>query len=207
MSGPMYQASARTFTHNLKNLSAILRTAQKDAKSRGIEESVLMNARLAPDMFAFNAQVMMACDIAKGACGRLTANPPPVFTDDDTSFAALQDRIKRTLAFIRTIKASEYSGTESRDIEAENPMGVLEFSGADFLHGWALPNFYFHCAAAYNILRHNGVSLGKADWLGQVPGMTARGPIVKMFGLKSKAKPGKAPRKAVPRKKTTAKKK
>lgn len=201
MSGPMYQASARTFTHNLKNLSTILRKAQKDAKSRGIEESVLMNARLAPDMFALNAQVMLACDIAKGACGRLTGNTPPVFADDNASFAELQVRIKSTQAFIRGIKTSEYAGSESREIEAENPMGVLEFSGADFLYGWALPNFYFHCAAAYDILRHNGVPLGKADWLGQVPGMTARGPIVKMFGLKQKAKPKKTPGKKAPAKK------
>ncbi len=195
MSGLMYQASARTFTHNLKNLSAILRKAQKDARSRGIEESVLMSARLAPDMFAFNSQVMFACDIAKGACGRLTGNTPPVFADDNASFVELQVRIKSTQAFIRSIKASEYEGSEAREIEAENPMGVLEFKGADFLHGWALPNFYFHCAAAYDILRHNGVPLGKTDWLGQVPGMTARGPIVKMFGLKQKPRAKKSPRK------------
>ncbi len=197
MSALMQQASARTFTHNLKNLSAILRKAQKDAKARGIEESVLMEARLAPDMLPLKAQVMIACDIAKGGCARLTGNEAPVYADDNATFAELQERIKKTLAVIRGIKAAEYEGSDSRDIEASNPMGVLEFSGRDFLFGWALPNFYFHCATAYGILRHNGVELGKADWLGQVPGMTARGPIVKAFGLKQK----KAPKKKAPKKK------
>ncbi|MEE4192058.1 MAG: DUF1993 domain-containing protein [Halieaceae bacterium] len=207
MSALMQQASARTFTHNLKNLSAILRKAEKDAKARGIEESVLMEARLAPDMLPFKAQVMIACDIAKGGCARLTANEMPVYPDDNASFAELQDRIKKTLAFIRGIKAAEYAGSDTREVEAQNPMGVLEFSGKDFLFGWALPNFYFHCATAYGILRHNGLQIGKGDWLGQVPGMTARGPIVKAFGLKTKKKPGKKTKRAAgkPAAKTAAK--
>ncbi len=188
MSALMQQASARTFTHNLKNLSAILRKAQKDAKARGIDEAVLMEARLAPDMLPLKAQVMIACDIAKGGCGRVTGNEMPVYADDNASFAELQDRIKKTLVYMRGIKAAEYAGSDSREVEAQNPMGVLEFSGADFLFGWALPNFYFHCATAYNILRHNGLDIGKSDWLGKVPGMTARGPIVKAFGLKTKKK-------------------
>jgi hypothetical protein len=195
MSRAMHQATVRTFSHNLRNLSAILRKAEKDARARGIEEATMMDARLAPDMLPFKAQVMIACDIAKGCCGRLTGDKPPVFSDDNASFAELQERIRNTQAYLRGFKAAQFDGSESREVIAENPMGVLEFSGADFVYGWALPNFLFHCSTAYGILRHNGVVLGKADFLGQVPGMTARGPIVKMFGLKTKKKTKKKSKK------------
>jgi hypothetical protein len=196
MSRAMYQASVQTFTHNLKNLSAILKTAANDAKARGIDPTVLLNMRLAPDMLPLTSQVQIITDNARGACARLAGVASPSYADDETTFAQLQARIKATLAFIRTLKAAQFEGSESREIVMELPIGTLSFSGSDYLNGWALPNFYFHSSTAYNILRHNGVSLGKADFLGIVPGAKATGQLAKMMGLptakaktKAKAKP------------------
>jgi hypothetical protein len=193
MSSTMYQASAQTFTHNLKNLSAMLKAAAADAKARGIDPSVLLNMRLAPDMMPLISQVRIVTDNAKGACARLAGVDTPVYADDETTFAQLQARIKTTLAFIRTLKAAQFEGSESREVVMKIPIGSLAFSGIDYLNGWALPNFYFHSTTAYNILRHNGVSLGKADFLGIVPGIQATGQVAKMMGLptataKTKAK-------------------
>jgi hypothetical protein len=202
MSSTMYQASAQTFTHNLKNLSAILKAAAADAKARGIDPQVLLNMRLAPDMLSLTSQVQIVTDNAKGACARLTGVEAPVYADDETTFAQLQARIKATLAFIRTLKAAQFEGSESREVVMKIPIGSLSFSGIDYLNGYALPNFYFHSSTAYNILRHNGVSLGKADFLGIVPGVQATGQVAKMMGLPTaKAKP-KAKAKAKPKAKS-----
>jgi hypothetical protein len=190
MSRAMYQASAQTFTHNLKNLLAILKAAATDAKARGIDPQVLLNMRLAPDMLPLISQVQIVTDNAKGACARLAGVESPAYADDETTFAQLQARIKTTLAFIRTLKAAQFEGSENREVVMQIPIGTLSFSGIDYLNGWALPNFYFHSSTAYNILRHNGVSLGKADFLGIVPGVQATGQVAKMMGLPTaKAKP------------------
>ena len=187
MSNLMYRSSAAVFVHNLKNLAAILKAAERDARARGIDPAVLLGARLAPDMFALTRQVQIASDNAKGCCARLTGVQPPVFEDNETTFAELQTRIKRTLEFIRGLKAAQFAGSESREIVMNTPMGTLAFSGADYLNGWALPNFYFHYSAAYNILRHNGVQLGKGNFLGPVPGLSATGKFAKMLGVKPAA--------------------
>jgi len=188
MSNLIYQSSKAVFVHNLKNLAAILKTAASDAKARGIDPAVLLSARLSPDMFPLVRQVQVATDNAKGCCARLAGVDNPVFVDDETTFAELDARIKRTLDFIGGLKASQFAGSESREIVMQLPIGTLTFSGLDYLNGWALPNFYFHYSAVYNILRHNGVGLGKADFLGAVPGMTMKGKIAKMMGAKSGAK-------------------
>jgi hypothetical protein len=185
MSNLMYQMSAPVFTHQLKNLAAILKTAAKDAKARGIDPSVLLSARLAPDMLPLISQVRIACDHAKGACARLAGVEAPAHADDEETFADLQARIKNTLAFIRTTKAGQYAGSEEREIVMKIPIGSLGFNGIDYLTGWALPNFYFHYSTAYAILRDNGVALGKGDFLGQVPGMSMSGKIAKMMQKKN----------------------
>lgn len=184
MSQQMYKASAAVFTHNLKNLAAVLKAAAKDARARGIDPSVLLNSRLAPDMFPLIKQVQIAADNAKGCCARLAGVDVPVFEDNETTFADLDKRIKQTLAFIRSLKAAQFAGSESREVVMKMSIGTLAFNGTDYLNGWALPNFYFHYSAAYNILRHNGVSLGKRDFLGVVPGVKASGKIARMMGLK-----------------------
>lgn len=209
----MYQASKVVFAHNLKNLLAMLKVTAKHAKAKGIDPSVLVNARLAPDMFPLSKQIMIATDNAKGCCARLTGVDAPVFEDNETTLEELQARIKRALVFIGSLKAAQFAGSETKDIVFKTPAGHLYFNGQDYLNGWALPNFYFHATAVYSILRHNGVELGKKDFLGVVPGMTASGKIAKMMGVKTakKAKPVAkkvAAKKAKPAaKKTKAKKK
>jgi hypothetical protein len=188
MSNLMYQGSAQAFTHHLKNLSAILRVAAANAKARGIDPAVLLGARLAPDMHSLTRQVQMMSDNAKGSCARLAGVQPPVFEDTETTFAELEARIKRTLDFIRGLKPAQFAGSESRAIVMKMPIGTLSFNGADYLNGWALPNFYFHYTTVYSILRHNGVPLGKMNFLGQVPGMQMTGKIAKMMGAKPGAK-------------------
>ncbi len=192
MSAMMYQASSKVLSHNLKNLSGVLKTAARDAKARGIEPSVILNARLAPDMLPLTRQVQISTDHAKGCCARLAGVEPPSFEDNETTFADLEQRIKKTLAFIRTLKADQFTGSETRQITMTLPVGKIKFNGLDYLNGWALPNRYFHYSAAYNILRHNGVGLGKIDFLGMVPGMEMTGKIAKMMGVK---KPGKGKKK------------
>ncbi|GAB3292293.1 DUF1993 domain-containing protein [Parahaliea aestuarii] len=190
----MYQASAPVFTHQLKNLSSILKLAAKDAKARGIAPEVILNARLAPDMLPLLRQVQIATDHAKGCCARLAGLESPVFADDEASFAELESRIKKTLAFIRGIKSAHYEGSESREITLKLPFGVLTFSGQDYLNGWVLPNFYFHYTTAYAILRNNGFAVGKREFLGSVPGMGVNAAAAKALGLKAPAK-SKAPAK------------
>jgi hypothetical protein len=188
MSNLMYHGSAQVFTHNLKNLSAILKAAAANAKARGIDPAVMLSARLAPDMHPLSRQVQILTDNAKGCSARLAGIEPPVFEDNETTFAELEARIKRTLEFIRSLKAAQFAGSESRDIVMKMPIGTLAFNGADYLNGWALPNFYFHYTTAYSILRHNGVPLGKMNFLGHVPGMKMTGKIAKMMGARSGAK-------------------
>jgi hypothetical protein len=193
MSRIMFRASAQTFTHNLKNLSAILKLAAKDAKTRGVDPAVLLNSRLAPDMLPLTRQVQIATDHAKGACARLAGIESPVFKDEEATFAELEARIKKTLSFIRGLKAAQFEGSESREIKLKLSIGTLSFDGFDYLNGWALPNFYFHCTTAFDILRHNGVKIGKGDFIGRVPGMKATGKIAKMMGIKEAPKAAKKP--------------
>lgn len=187
MANLMYQGSAPVFTHHLKNLSAILKLAAKDAKARGIAPEVILNSRLAPDMMPLVRQVQITTDHAKGCCARLAGIPSPAYADDETTFAELEARIKKTLAFIRGIKASEYADSDSRDITLTLPFGELYFKGVDYLHGWVLPNFYFHYTTAYDILRHTGLAVGKRDYLGVVPGMGMNAAAARAMGVKPKA--------------------
>jgi hypothetical protein len=188
MSDLMYQSSKPVFVHNLKNVSGILKTAAHDAKARDIDPAVILNARLSPDMFPLTRQVQIVTDHAKGCCSRLAGVETPAFADIETTFAELEARIQRTLSFIGGLKASQFAGSESREIVMQLPIGTLSFSGVNFLNGWSLPNFYFHYSTVYNILRHNGVGIGKRDFLGVVPGMKAKGKIAKMMSAKPAAK-------------------
>jgi hypothetical protein len=184
MSMSLYPYSAPVFIHNLKNLAAILKLASRDARARGIDPDVLLNARLAPDMLPLTRQVQIATDHAKGCCARLAGIPSPLFEDTEASFAELDARIKRTIAFIRGLKPAQFAESATREVVMELPIGRIAFNGANYLNGWALPNFYFHYSAAYNILRHNGVEVGKRDFLGMVPGMQMSGKIAKMMASK-----------------------
>jgi hypothetical protein len=188
MSDLIYQCSQVVFVHNLKSLATILKLAASDAKARGIEPTVILNARLSPDMHPLTRQVQIATDQAKGCCSRLAGVENPVFVDDEATFAELQTRLKRTLTFLGSLKASQFAGSETRKIVIQLPIGSLNFTGINYLNGWALPNFYFHYATAYNILRHNGVGIGKRDFLGTVPGLQMKGKISKIMGVRSATK-------------------
>ncbi|UGA36242.1 DUF1993 domain-containing protein [Chromobacterium haemolyticum] len=168
MSVSMYQASVPVLIRGLNNLSAILDKAAADAAARNIAPDVLLNARLAPDMFALTRQVQIASDSAKGCAARLAGVEVPSYADDEASFADLQQRIAKTVAFLQGFNAAQIDGSEAREVVLKVRGDEIRFSGQNYLLGFVLPNFYFHLTAAYAILRHNGVALGKMDYLGGV---------------------------------------
>ncbi|MCG8907296.1 MULTISPECIES: DUF1993 domain-containing protein [Pseudomonas] len=168
MSFSIYQASVPVFIRMLGNLSAILAKAAEHAQAKSIEPSVLINARLAPDMFPLARQVQIASDSAKGAGARLAGVEVPSYVDDETTFDELQARIARTVEFLRTLKPEQFEGAEDRTIELKLRAREVSFKGSDFLLSFVNPNFYFHITTAYDILRHNGVEVGKMDYLGGV---------------------------------------
>ncbi|MCS3806935.1 hypothetical protein HNO92_004666 [Chromobacterium alkanivorans] len=168
MSVSMYQASVPALIRGLNNLSAILDKAAADAAARNIAPDVLLNARLAPDMFALTRQVQIASDSAKGCVARLAGVEVPSYADDEASFADLQQRIAKTVAFLQGFNAAQIDGSEAREVVLKVRGDEIRFSGQSYLLGFVLPNFYFHLTAAYAILRHNGVALGKMDYLGGV---------------------------------------
>ena len=162
----MYQASAPRFVHMLRNLSTLLDKAQAHAESKKLEPSALTTYRLYPDMFPLTRQVQIACDQAKGAVARLAGVDIPKHEDTEQTFAELKARIEKTLKFIESVKPAQLEGSEEREVVLKLRAGELKFSGLDYLFGFAYPNFYFHVTTAYNILRHNGVEIGKRDYLG-----------------------------------------
>jgi len=162
----MYDALVPAATKMLGNLSAILDKGAAFAEQKKIEPAVLTSARLAPDMFPLTRQVQIACDIAKGGAARLSGTEVPKHEDTETTFADLKARIDKTLTFIRSVPADKFKGGEDRDIVLQTRRGDLKFSGLDYLRYFVLPNMYFHITTAYDILRHNGVELGKTDYIG-----------------------------------------
>ena len=162
----MYQASAPRFVNTLKNLSAILDKAQAHADAKKIEPKVLTAARLFPDMFAMSRQVQSACDTAKGAVARLAGVEVPVHEDTEQTLEELKARIAKTIAFINTVKPSQVDGSEDKEVVLKFRTGEVRMKGMQYLLGHALPNFYFHATTAYDILRHNGVEVGKRDYIG-----------------------------------------
>ena len=166
MTNSMYEASIPVLKRFLSNLSAILAKASAYADARMIDHSVLLNARLFPDMYPLVKQVQIAADQAKGAAARLAGIEIPKFEDNESNFAELHERIAKTIAFLDTIKPEQLEGSESRDIVLTLHENKLEFKGLQYLLTWVQPNFYFHVTTAYDILRHNGVEIGKRDFLG-----------------------------------------
>ena len=166
MSMSMYSALMPLSKTLLGALSKVLQKAADQAKAKGYDESVLVNARLAPDMFALARQVQIATDTAKGGAARLAGVEIPTHADDETTIAALQARIAKTLAFLDTISASQVDGSEGKEIILKMRSGDMTLTGQAYLIGFVIPNLTFHCTTAYNILRHNGIEVGKRDFLG-----------------------------------------
>ena len=167
MSISMYDACAPRFASMLRNLDAILGKAQAHAAAKKIDPAVLMSARLFPDMLPFVKQVQIATDHAKGAVARLAGVEVPRFEDTEQSFDELRARLAKTIAFVESFSAEQFDGSEDRDISLRAGGKDLAFKGMPYLIGYAIPNFYFHLVTAYNILRHNGVEIGKGDYLGK----------------------------------------
>ena len=165
MSVSLYSASAPVFIRMLKSLSHILDKAEADAPARKIAPEVFLTARLAPDMFALTRQIQIATDHAKGAMARLSGREMPRFEDTESTFAELQARIAKTIAFVESVRPEELAGQDGRAITIKLPRETIDFVGEDYLLHFALPNFYFHLTAAYAIFRHLGVPVGKGDYL------------------------------------------
>ena len=162
----MYQASIPPFVRMLNNLAAILEKAEAHAAAKKIDPNVFLTSRLYPDMYPLVKQVQIATDNVKGSAARLAGITPPVFEDTEATFPELQARIRKTIAFIQTVTSQQIDGSEGKDIKMVFPSLTLEFTGQDYLLNFAQPNVYFHISMTYAILRHNGVDVGKADFLG-----------------------------------------
>ena len=162
----MYQASVPRFVNILGNLSNILDKAQAHVDAKKLDPATLTNYRLFPDMLPMRSQVQIACDTAKGAVARLAGVDIPVHEDNEKTLADLKARIAKAIAFIQTTTPGQIDGTEDKEIVIKRGDKETRYQGMQFLLGQALPNFYFHVATAYNILRHNGIEIGKRDYLG-----------------------------------------
>ena len=163
----MYQASAPRFANILRNLSAILEKAEAHCAAKKIEPSALTSYRLFPDMFPLTRQVQIASDTAKGAVARLAGIEIPKYEDNEQTFAELKARIARTIDFVESVSAARIDGSDDKEIVLQMRSGERRFKGMQYLLGHAYPNFYFHVTTAYNILRHNGVDVGKGDFIGK----------------------------------------
>lgn len=163
----MYEISIPVVSRALDNLAQLLEKAAAHCAEKGIDPAELIGARLAPDMLPLSKQVQIASDMSKGCAARLSGAEPPAYEDTETTFEQLQQRIARTLKYLGSVDAGKVNGSESRTITIKLRGEPQIFAGLQYLHYFVLPNVYFHCTTAYAILRHNGVQLGKADFLGK----------------------------------------
>jgi len=164
----MYEASIPTFLQTLRNLKGLLEKGVAHAEARKYDPNLLAATRLAPDMLPLTRQIQIASDAAKGAAARLAGVDPPKFEDNETTMAELIARVDKTIDYLQGFKAEQFEGSEDRAISIPTRVQTFTFPGLIFLRHWALPNFFFHVTTAYNLLRHGGVEIGKADYLGKV---------------------------------------
>lgn len=166
MSLSMHALTVPVLLRALTNLRAVLEKGAAHAEARKLDPAALTAFRLYPDMYPLSRQVQIATDIAKGGAARLGGVDVPRYEDTESTFAELVARIDKTIAFIKSVPEAGFEGAESREIVLKTPRDELRFRGEDYLQSFVLPNVYFHCTTIYNILRHNGVELGKLDFLG-----------------------------------------
>ena len=166
MSLTMYQASIPAFVRMLGNLSAILDKAAAHAEAKKIAPAIFIYARLAPDMFPLSRQVQIATDMVKGCAARLAGIEVPSYEDNEATFEELQARVAKTIAFLQSISAEQIDGSEERDITVKFGSREFKFLGQAYLVDFVIPNFHFHLTSTYAILRHNGVDIGKMDYIG-----------------------------------------
>jgi len=166
MSNTMYSASVPVFVRKLGSLSKWLDKAEAHATAKKFDPSVYLAARLAPDMLPFTKQIQIACDGAKFCVARLAGVEAPKHDDTETTLAQLKERVAKTLAFIQSVPEAQINGSDDKDISVPRRDGAISMKGEFYLNHYALPNFYFHVTTTYALLRHNGVELGKGDFLG-----------------------------------------
>jgi hypothetical protein len=162
----LYGTARTSAIRALNNLEVILDKAVASAEARKFDPNVFLGCRLAPDMFTLTRQVQIACDFCKGPMARLAGIENPKFEDTETTIAELKARIAKTMEFVKSVPESSFAGAEDRDISITTPSQTMEFKGLPYLIGFALPNLYFHMGMTYAILRHNGVDVGKRDFIG-----------------------------------------
>jgi len=162
----MYQASAPRLVNSLNNLILILEKAQAHVEAKKIDPAALIDFRLYPDMLSFRRQVQIASDTAKGVMARLAGVDSPVYEDNEHTFEELKARVAKTVAYVQTFTPEQIDGTEDKDIITKRGDKETHYKGMQFLLGHAMPNVYFHVTTAFAILRHNGVEIGKRDFLG-----------------------------------------
>jgi uncharacterized protein len=163
----MYQASVPVIIRSLTNLAAILEKAAAHAEAKKIDQSVFLNSRLFPDMLPLVKQIHIATDITRRGVARLAEVDPPAFEDNETTFAELIDRIHNNITYLNTLTPAQIDGSEEKTITLTVGKQTMTFQGLPYLTGFILPNLYFHTTTTYNILRHNGLELGKIDFLGK----------------------------------------
>ncbi|MES2760225.1 MAG: DUF1993 domain-containing protein [Pseudomonadota bacterium] len=166
MTFSIYSASVPVFKQILNSLAAIIDKAEAHAAEKKIEPAALLQARLFPDMFPFTRQIQVAADFAKGAAARLAGAEVPKYEDDEQSFAELKERIAKTVAFIDSLPQDGIEASAQRDITTGSGEKAKQWKGHVYLAHYALPHFFFHATTAYDILRHNGVEVGKKDFVG-----------------------------------------
>jgi hypothetical protein len=166
MSISVYDQTVTALSHTLRALDTILAKAIDHAQASGYDVNVLAVTRVFPDMHPFVRQVQLATDFAKGGAARLAGVELPKWDDTETTFDELRARVAKALAFLATLTPAQFEGAEERRIEIKTPSRSFSFVGRDFLLHWVIPNVYFHCTAVYLLLRHNGVPVGKLDFLG-----------------------------------------
>jgi len=164
----LYEMTIPQFTKMLHNLSLILDKASVSATERKFEMDVLMTARLAPDQFTFTRQIQIACDTAKLYAARLSGKEAPVDEDKETTLPEIKARLEKTIGFLNSVKASDFKGAEEKHITQPRWEGKY-LTGFEYATQHAIPNIYFHITTAYSILRHNGIPVGKKDYLGEMP--------------------------------------
>ncbi|MDX1402937.1 MAG: DUF1993 domain-containing protein [Woeseiaceae bacterium] len=168
MSISIYDQSIARMSHMLNNLDNIVSKAERYAEENDIEPSALLRARLFPNMRDFIFQVQVVTDMAKSCAARLSGAEPPKWSDDEETFADIHARIKKAQDYIASFKPEQFEGCESREFELKLGSHTVPFTGKSYLLGFVLPNFYFHLTTAYNLMRHNGLDLGKRDFLGAI---------------------------------------
>ncbi len=162
----MHEAAVASSTRALESLAAILEKAQAHAEAKKIDPEVLISSRLYPDMFPLARQVQVACDAAKGGAARLAQHAAPAFEDTEKTFPELVERCRKTVAYLKTLTPEQFEGAEDRTVTWKTRSGEKSMVGQPYLLHQVLPNVYFHVTTAYDILRHNGVEIGKKDFLG-----------------------------------------